>query len=107
MPRRFWPGRLAREDDPTASTTARPRGGRRTADRAPVAPRTTTPGWEQKTVAVLAIEVTWPDGDGQALPASDPWTEAAAWERSVTERVAGLARPLSTRGARGLHCYPF
>jgi tetratricopeptide (TPR) repeat protein len=48
------------------------------------------PGWEQKTVAVLAIEVTWPDTGGRELPQYDPWTAAADLERLITEKISGF-----------------
>ena len=48
------------------------------------------PGWEQKTVAVLAIEVTWPEAEGRELPQYDPWTASADLERLITEKIAGF-----------------
>jgi DNA-binding NtrC family response regulator/tetratricopeptide (TPR) repeat protein len=48
------------------------------------------PGWEQKTVAVLAIEVTWPEIGGRDLPSYDPWTEAAHLEQLLTEKIEGF-----------------
>src|SRR5262249_29827144 len=47
------------------------------------------PTWEQKPVAVLALELTWPEAQEVELPRYEPWTEAARWERLIVEKVRG------------------
>ena len=61
-------------------------------------PRTPLPSWEQKTVAVLAIELTWPEPDTRSMPHYEPWTEAARWERVIDEKLMGLGGVLLQRG---------
>ena len=47
-------------------------------------------GWEPKPVAVLAIEVTWPErSEAEARP-YEPWTLASRWEQRMSEKVAGF-----------------
>jgi class 3 adenylate cyclase len=47
-------------------------------------------GWEQKLVAVLAIDLTWPDVTTvEGLP-YEPWTVAARWEQMIVEKVEGF-----------------
>jgi DNA-binding NtrC family response regulator len=48
------------------------------------------PPWEQKPVAVLAIDVTWPEALEQHAPRVEPWTLAARWHQSITEKVHGF-----------------
>jgi tetratricopeptide (TPR) repeat protein len=46
--------------------------------------------WEQKPVAVLAIDVVWPeDVDPHPLPA-EPWTVATRWQQIIAEKVEGF-----------------
>src|SRR5262245_46990454 len=46
--------------------------------------------WEQKPVAVLAIELTWPAvGEGDVSP-YEPWTAARRWEQLILEKVQGF-----------------
>jgi hypothetical protein len=47
-------------------------------------------GWEPKPVAVLAIEVTWPDVAETDALHYEPWTVASRWQQTVTKKVAGL-----------------
>jgi len=48
------------------------------------------PSWEQKPVAVLALELTWPAvGEGDASP-YEPWTAAHRWEQLILEKVHGF-----------------
>ncbi len=45
------------------------------------------PNWEQKPVAVLAIEMTWPAikvGDASLY---EPWTVTSHWEQTIVEKV--------------------
>jgi DNA-binding NtrC family response regulator/tetratricopeptide (TPR) repeat protein len=54
--------------------------------------------WEQKPVAVLAIEVTWPAArEPDALP-YEPWTVHARWEHTVLEKVQGFGGVVLQRG---------
>jgi DNA-binding NtrC family response regulator len=46
--------------------------------------------WEQKPVAVLALEVTWPEIPGRAWRQYEPWTEATRWEQAIMEKVRGF-----------------
>src|SRR5262249_12139584 len=60
--------------------------------RAPV--REETDGerrWEQKPVAVLAIDLVVPER------VVEPWTAARRWETKITERVAGFEGRVVTR----------
>ncbi len=47
-------------------------------------------GWEPKPVAVLAIEVTWPDIMEANALRYEPWTLASRWEQRIAEKVAGF-----------------
>ena len=72
-----------------------PPAGRAPAARRPAAGTSSltpvsVPGWEQKTLAVLAIEVIWPEAVGRELPLYDPWTEAVQLERLIAEKAAGF-----------------
>jgi DNA-binding NtrC family response regulator/predicted ATPase len=47
-------------------------------------------GWEQKVVAVLAIDLSFPMAPGlEALP-YEPWTVARRWEQAIAEKVQGF-----------------
>jgi DNA-binding NtrC family response regulator len=49
-----------------------------------------TQSWEQKPVAVLAVEVTWPaDNEAWASP-HEPWTVTRHWEQTIVEKVQGF-----------------
>jgi DNA-binding NtrC family response regulator/tetratricopeptide (TPR) repeat protein len=51
--------------------------------------RASASNWEQKPVAVLAVEITWPAiSEGEVSP-YEPWTAAHRWERSILEKVQG------------------
>jgi DNA-binding NtrC family response regulator/tetratricopeptide (TPR) repeat protein len=46
--------------------------------------------WEEKPVAVLALELTWPAVSvGDAAP-YEPWTAAHRWEQIILEKVQGF-----------------
>jgi DNA-binding NtrC family response regulator/class 3 adenylate cyclase len=45
-------------------------------------------GWEPKPVAVLAIEVTWPDMTEAEALRYEPWTVASRWSQTMAEKVA-------------------
>jgi transcriptional regulator with AAA-type ATPase domain/tetratricopeptide (TPR) repeat protein len=48
------------------------------------------PAWEQKSVVVLAIDVTWPEALEQHTPHVEPWTRATRWHQSIAEKVQGF-----------------
>ena len=48
------------------------------------------PAWEQKPVAVLAIELTWPAAVEGEVPRYEPWTVVTRWEQLIVEKVQGL-----------------
>jgi DNA-binding NtrC family response regulator/tetratricopeptide (TPR) repeat protein len=96
--RRHGIGRPALDEIPSRRRAAE--GGRETGPRpaaaaAPVsdaAPSGTAalPAWEDKPAAVVAIELTWPEGRPDTPPRFDPWTEAARWQRAISDKLAGL-----------------
>jgi DNA-binding NtrC family response regulator/tetratricopeptide (TPR) repeat protein len=92
-PRAPDPGSLALAGAPASPAGGgrqAPAGGAgRPAEPAP-AQAAAAPGWEQKTVAVLAIEVTWPETGSRDRPEHDPWTAAAHLERLITEKISGF-----------------
>jgi DNA-binding NtrC family response regulator/tetratricopeptide (TPR) repeat protein len=53
---------------------------------APAAPQS----WEQKPVAVLAVEVTWPANNEAWASPSEPWTVTSHWEQTIVEKVQGF-----------------
>jgi hypothetical protein len=54
--------------------------------------------WEQKPVAVLAIEVTWPAAVEPDTLSYEPWTVHARWEHTVLEKVQGVGGVVLQRG---------
>ncbi len=66
----------------------------RAADRAKPLPEAR---WVQKPVAVLAINVTFPETGAFEPPRYEPWTVAAHWERHMVEKVAGFGGVLLQR----------
>ena len=46
--------------------------------------------WEQKLVAVLAIELTWLEGMDPDPWRYEPWTVSAHWEQAVVEKIQGF-----------------
>ena len=48
------------------------------------------PAWEQKPVAVLAIELTWPAAVEGEVPRYEPWTVMTSWAQLIVEKVQGL-----------------
>jgi DNA-binding NtrC family response regulator len=50
-----------------------------------------TTGWAPKPVAVLAIEVTWPEVTEAEGERYEPWTAVARWQQAVAEKVAGFS----------------
>jgi DNA-binding NtrC family response regulator/tetratricopeptide (TPR) repeat protein len=48
------------------------------------------PAWEQKPVAVLAVEMTWPASREVEVAHYEPWTATSHWEQTIVERVQGF-----------------
>jgi transcriptional regulator with AAA-type ATPase domain/class 3 adenylate cyclase/tetratricopeptide (TPR) repeat protein len=46
--------------------------------------------WEQKPVAVLAIDMTWPEGMEHHGSHVEPWTLTTRWQQTITEQVQGF-----------------
>jgi DNA-binding NtrC family response regulator len=46
--------------------------------------------WEQKPVAVLAVEVTWPAGNEGEGSRYEPWTVTSHWGQAIVEKVMGF-----------------
>ena len=57
-----------------------------------------TAAWEQKPVAVLALEVTWPAAVEPDACHYEPWTVQARWEHTVLEKVQGFGGVVLQRG---------
>jgi DNA-binding NtrC family response regulator/tetratricopeptide (TPR) repeat protein len=56
----------------------------------PGEPQASVPSLEQKPVAVLALELTWPvPAEGEA-PRYEPWTATRRWEQTIVEKVQGF-----------------
>lgn len=52
-------------------------------------PTASTPTWEQKAVAALAIDLSFPDpGSGASGP--EPFTAATQWQQEIEEKVRGF-----------------
>jgi two-component system, NtrC family, response regulator AtoC len=58
----------------------------------PAPERSTVPAslWEQKPVAVLAIELTFPMGAEDESAAFEPWTAVSCWEQALVAKVQGF-----------------
>jgi MoxR-like ATPase len=56
----------------------------------PREPLASVPSWEQKPVAVLALELTWPLAAGGEAPRYEPWTATQRWEQAILEKVRGF-----------------
>jgi DNA-binding NtrC family response regulator/tetratricopeptide (TPR) repeat protein len=97
------PGHRGRARHPTSATRptlgvaeprppAEPRG--RSVDSAsapaPDGEELATAGWEQKSVAILAIDVTWPETAGHDAPRHEPWTVRTGWEHVLAATVQGF-----------------
>ncbi len=57
----------------------------------------TVPSFEEKPIAVLALELVFPGG-GPGQGAFDPWTLASRWEDKIEERVRGFGGLVLARG---------
>jgi hypothetical protein len=49
-----------------------------------------SPMWEQKLVAVLAIECTFPTATENEAAASEPSSAVSRWEQALVEKVQGF-----------------
>jgi class 3 adenylate cyclase len=58
-----------------------------------------TPGWEQKLVAVLAIDLSVPMTTGIEAVPYEPWTVARRWEQAIAEKMKGFGGVLLQRAA--------
>jgi DNA-binding NtrC family response regulator/tetratricopeptide (TPR) repeat protein len=56
-----------------------------------------TSSWEQKPVAVLAIELSWPEAADGEGPRYEPWTAARHWGQAIVEKVQGFGGVLLQR----------
>jgi transcriptional regulator with AAA-type ATPase domain len=96
------PGRRG-EKEPQVSA------GRRDTEREVAAERYTLvsgAAWEQKPVAVLALEAIWPEMSGLAPRRYDPWTAAARWERAIMDKMQGFGG-LLLQSTAGLFLWVF
>jgi transcriptional regulator with AAA-type ATPase domain/predicted ATPase len=57
-----------------------------------------TADWEQKPVAVLAIEVTWATTGERDTLRYEPWTVRARWEQDLVQKVQGFGGVVVQRG---------
>jgi class 3 adenylate cyclase len=48
------------------------------------------PCWEQKSVAVLVVDVTWPPDNAREASRYEPWTVTRYWGQAIVERVQGF-----------------
>ncbi|HSV08510.1 MAG TPA: sigma 54-interacting transcriptional regulator [Candidatus Binatus sp.] len=71
-------------DDDLASPPPPRRRKTETPPAAATPPVSPEPSWEQKVIAVLAIDMAFP------ASAPEPWTVAREWQRTVEERIAGF-----------------
>ena len=60
------------------------------AEPAPERPAVPSPVWEQKPVAVLAVEFTFPTATAGEAAAYEPWTAASRWEQALVAKVQGF-----------------
>ena len=64
-------------------------------DEAPVVPTPgeppgSVPSWERKPVAVLALELTWPEVAEHDAARYEPWTASRRWEQAIVEKMRGF-----------------
>jgi tetratricopeptide (TPR) repeat protein len=84
--RRYGIARPGREECLRLLETGGELEASRTVQTAPSAPS----GWEQKLVAVLAIEYIWPEATAREPFHAILWTQAAHWEQRLLEQVQGF-----------------
>ena len=78
-------------DERVVPADAEPRAGHPSAAVAapePAAPPH-APAWEQKSVALVAVSLTWPERDESAW-SHEPWTEHRRWAGLIREKLSGL-----------------
>ncbi|MGH8067252.1 MAG: sigma 54-interacting transcriptional regulator [Candidatus Entotheonellia bacterium] len=90
--------RARRERKHPSSEARSPQRVRHEATSEPNVPIPTS-AWEQKPVAVFALEVTWPEATGPESPRYDPWTERVRWEQAIGDKVQGFGGMLVQRTA--------
>jgi DNA-binding NtrC family response regulator/tetratricopeptide (TPR) repeat protein len=82
---------------PVGDQTGPPLAEARSLESTPEPVPTLGTTWEQKLVAVLAIELTWPAAvKGEALR-YEPWTATRQWEQAIAEKVQGFGGVLLQR----------
>jgi Bacterial regulatory protein, Fis family len=87
------PSPPAAEDPPTPLSSTQGEEERyaqspgNTADRAH---RLLSSGWEQRTVAVLAIDLTLPRSTGLAVAPHEPWMVTNRWEDTIADKIQGF-----------------
>jgi DNA-binding NtrC family response regulator/tetratricopeptide (TPR) repeat protein len=99
------PGAGARESSPQGEERRpEPRVPLTPPREAAIEPSVSPPGpvWEQKSVAILALELTWPETSGIESVRYDPWTEGARWEQAIRDKVHGFGGMLVERTATRL-----
>jgi DNA-binding winged helix-turn-helix (wHTH) protein/tetratricopeptide (TPR) repeat protein len=57
---------------------------------APERPAVPSPVWEEKPVAVLAVELTFPTATTDEAAACEPWSAASRWEQAITAKAQGF-----------------
>jgi class 3 adenylate cyclase len=62
-----------------------------------VAARVTVARWEQRPVAVLAIDLMLPTPETIEAQGSEPWTVASHWQQTIQEKVQGFGGSLVSR----------
>jgi hypothetical protein len=67
------------------------------AERTPERPIAPPPMWEQKPVAMLAIELTFPTATAVEAAAYETWTVASRWEQALVAKVQGFGGVLLQR----------
>jgi AAA ATPase domain/Bacterial regulatory protein, Fis family len=63
----------------------------------PGEPQALAQSWEQKPVAVLALELTWPVAAAGEAPRYEPWTATRRWEQAILEKLRGFGGMLLQR----------
>jgi DNA-binding NtrC family response regulator/tetratricopeptide (TPR) repeat protein len=53
-------------------------------------PPISAPSWEQKPVAVLALELSWPVPVEGESPRYEPWTVTSRWQQLMVEKLQGF-----------------
>jgi DNA-binding NtrC family response regulator len=80
----------ARLPHPLLGTGAEARPNDERTRSTPEEPSLPRSAWEQKVVAVLAIEMTWPDAAALDAAGYELWTVMTRWDQRITEKVQGF-----------------